>query len=109
MAFRYLKGATGKMGRDPLSGTCSDRMRGNGFKLKESRFRLDIRKKFFTVSVDQVAQRSCGCPLPGSVQGPVGQGFEQPGLVEGVPARGRGDWNWMIFKVSSNPNHSVIL
>ena len=38
----------------------------------------------------QVAQRSCGCPLPGSVQGQVGRGFEQPGLVEGVPAHGRG-------------------
>ena len=38
----------------------------------------------------QVAQRSCGCPLSGTVQGQVGWGFEQPGLVEGVPARGRG-------------------
>ena len=38
----------------------------------------------------QVAERSCGCPLPGSVQGQVGRGFEQPGLVEGVPAHGRG-------------------
>jgi len=38
----------------------------------------------------QVAQRSCGCPISGSVQGRIGWGFEQPGLVEGVPARGSG-------------------
>jgi len=58
------------------------------------------------VNLDQVAQRSCGCPLPGSIQGQVGWGSEQPGLVEGVPAQG--GWNQMIFKVPSNPNHSMI-
>ena len=36
-------------GRDFLQGACSDRTRGNGIKLKEGRFRLDLRKKFFHV------------------------------------------------------------
>ena len=45
--FQYLKGPTGKLGRDSSS-ECSDRTRGNGLKLQEGRFRLDIRKKFFT-------------------------------------------------------------
>ncbi|KAK4815439.1 hypothetical protein QYF61_002828 [Mycteria americana] len=40
--------------------------------------------------LEQVAQRSCGCPVPGRVQGPVGLGFEQPDLVEDIPAHRRG-------------------
>ena len=56
----------------------------------------------------QGAQSSCGCPwIPGSVQGQAGQGLEQPGIVEGVPAHDWG-WNWMFFNIPSHPNHSVI-
>ena len=50
-AFQYLKGAYKKDGDRLFSRACSDRTRGNGFKLKEGRFRLDIRRKFFMMRV----------------------------------------------------------
>ncbi|GAB0186194.1 hypothetical protein GRJ2_001084700 [Grus japonensis] len=50
-AFQYLKGTYRKAGEGLFTRACSDRTRGNGFKLKEGRFRLDSRKKFFTVRV----------------------------------------------------------
>ncbi|KAK4831280.1 hypothetical protein QYF61_016750 [Mycteria americana] len=50
-AFQYLKGAYKKAGDRLFTRACSDRTRGNSFKLKEGRLRLDIRKKFFTVRV----------------------------------------------------------
>ncbi|KFQ89830.1 hypothetical protein N337_06745, partial [Phoenicopterus ruber ruber] len=51
VAFQYLKGAYKKDGEKLFSRACCDRTRGDGFKLKEGRFRLDIRKKFFTMRV----------------------------------------------------------
>jgi len=49
VAFQYLKGRYKKEG-DRLFGKVScDRTRGNGFKLKEGRFRPDIRKRFLTM------------------------------------------------------------
>ena len=50
-AFQYLKRAYRKVGEGLSVRAGSDRMRQNGFKLEEDRFRLDIRKKFFTVRV----------------------------------------------------------
>lgn len=55
--------------------------------LNENRLRLDIREK-----LAQVAQSSCGCPIPVGVQGQIGLGLEQPGILEGDPAYGR-RWN----------------
>ncbi|KFO54209.1 hypothetical protein N302_00830, partial [Corvus brachyrhynchos] len=51
VAFQYLKGIYKKDGEGLFTRACIDRTRGNGLKLKESRFRLDIRKKSFTVRV----------------------------------------------------------
>jgi len=48
-AFQYLKGACRKDGDRLFSGACCNRTRGNGFNLKEGRFRLDIRKKYFII------------------------------------------------------------
>ena len=46
-----VKGAYRKDGEGLLIRECSDRMRGNCFKLKEGRLRLGLKKKFFTMKV----------------------------------------------------------
>ena len=46
--FQYLKEGCRKGGDRVLSEVCCDRTRGNGFKLNEGIFGLDI-KKFFTI------------------------------------------------------------
>jgi len=47
VVFQYTKGAYKKGRERPLARVCNCRTRGNGFKVKESRFGLDVRKKFF--------------------------------------------------------------
>ena len=71
-ALQYLKGVCKKEGGRLFSTICCDGTRGNGFKLKDGRFRVDVRKKLFTMR----AVRHCsGCPerrwypIPADIQG----------------------------------------
>ena len=49
-------------------------------------------------ALTQIAQRNCGCPIPGGVQSQVGWDPEQPKHSKG----------WGAFKVSASLSHSLI-
>ena len=62
------------------------------------------------VQFPSVVQRSCGCPISGGVQGQVGWGPGQPGLVlhmeVGSPACGRAVGAW--WSLSSLPTQAIL-
>ena len=94
VAFQYLKGAYKQRGDWVFTCSNSGRTRRHGFRLKEGRFRLDIRRNFFPLRVvrhwNRFFRESYRCPIPGCVQGQVGWGPGQPKLVGGSPAHSRG-------------------
>lgn len=86
-AFQYLKLSLQESWRGTLSGVVTGQ--GNGFKVKKNRFRLDVRKKFFTLKM----MRQWLSLLRGAVGAPslAGWSYGQPGLVRGVPSS-KGAW-----------------
>jgi len=107
-AFQYLKGAYEKDGDRLFSRACCDRTRGNGFKLKECRFRLDLKKKFFTKRVVKHWKR-----LPREVvDAPSLETFKarlDGALSNLVPAHCRRGWTRCPLRVPSNPDNYMIL
>lgn len=51
LSFQNLKGTYKKEGEGLSTRACRDRKRGHFFKLEDSKFRLDIRMKFFAIKV----------------------------------------------------------
>jgi len=55
--LKYLKGGYRKEGDRHIIRVCGGRTRGNGFKFKEGRFKVNIRNKYFTIKVIRPGNR----------------------------------------------------
>jgi len=73
VTFQYLKSIYRKGGDRLFTRVCCDRTRGNGFKFKEGKFRLDITKKIFYSedgkALEEAVQGCSGCPVAGDFEG----------------------------------------
>ena len=74
-------------------------MEWNDFKLKEGRFRLDVRKKFFTeraVRCWHSCPEKLWCSIPGGAQGQVGWGPGQLSCWGAALPMARGGAGWAL-------------
>ena len=97
------EGAYKKDGKNIFSRACCDRARSNGFKLREGRFRLGIRKKFFTM---RVVKHWNSLPRE-VVEAPSLETFKA--RLDGALSHLQAGWTGWPPKVPSNPKHSMIL
>ena len=85
MAFQYLKGAYKQERECLFTSVDSDRTRGNSFKQRQGRFRLDIRRKVFTHRVvthwNRLPKEVVDAPSLEAFKAKAGCGCGQPGLV----------------------------
>jgi len=107
-----LNGAYKQEGEQLFTRVDSDKTRGNGFKLRQERFRLDIRWQFFS---QRVAPHWNRLPKE-AVDAPSLEAFKaRLDVALGslvwwlVTLHVAGGWNWMIIVVPFNPGHSMIL
>jgi len=101
-----------KDGEGLFTRVCGDRTRGNGFKLKEGSFRLDISKRFFTMRVvrrwHRLPREAVAAPFVAVFKARL-DGALSSLVWWKMSLLMAGGWNQMIFKVPSNSYHSTIL
>ena len=108
---KYLKGPYKKDGDNLFSRACCDRTRGDGFKLREGRFRLDRRKTFLQRDVRpwprlprEVVEAPSLVTFQARLDGPLSNLIQLK-----MSLLTAGCWTRWPLKVPSNPNPPMIL